>query len=199
MNESVLDTLEPFYLHNFDFTFFKINETYSSLQQNNQLQQQQPQVDNYNRLSQELRNRYLSQKDESAAQPFQQLSKPTNLPIFEQGHNSRQRLGFPPKQTTALPRRLQQEKQQQQQDNSVQNRYTSRLKSSSLGPSSSHDNEQFYSGFGSVKNLVESYEGIPFKEQVDAESKVNQIRMQRQKEITDAIIMTKQGYGIKKG
>ena len=55
--------------------------------------QQQPQlqqsytIDNYNRLSQELRNRYMGQKDELASQQFQAFpSKPTNLPVSEPNH-----------------------------------------------------------------------------------------------------------------
>ena len=165
--------------------------------------QQQPQlqqsytIDNYNRLSQELRNRYMGQKDELASQQFQAFpSKPTNLPVSEPNHRQSSP-SFPPnKQNTALPRRL---LNNNGSSENIQSRYTNRLKSSSLGPSSSHENEQFYAGFGSVKNLVESYEGIPYKEQIDSESKLNQIRMQRQKEITDAIILTKQSYGIQKG
>lgn len=81
------------------------------------------------------------------------------------------------------------------------NRYPSRIKSSSLGPSSSRgatNQEGIPCGFGSVKDLVESYEGIPLKEQLDTYSKMKQIRQERQKEINDMLLLTKQQHLIGK-
>jgi hypothetical protein len=113
-----------------------------------------------------------------------------------------------------MPRRLQslqstENKNQNDNNNNLQseqnkNRFSVRLKSNSVGPSSSfHANEnpgfssntndnEFFAGFGSVKNLVQSYEGIPLKEQVDSESKVKLIRQERWKEISNVMEITKQ-------
>ena len=85
-------------------------------------------------------------------------------------------------------------------------RYSNRLKSSSLGPSSSlnlneaatagsnsknHNSNELCAGLSSVKNLVQSFERIPFNEQIQVESKVKQIRQEREREILDVMEITK--------
>lgn len=163
--------------------------------------QQNYTIDNFSRLGKELRDNYLQQKDEYIQQQFtsKKPSKPTNLPINEQPQLLEKKSSpclTDSKQTIPLPRRLQSLQKLNQEDKDKESRYSNRLKSSSLGPASSvgsaNDcNEPFFAGFGSVKNLVESYEGIPHKEQSEAETKLMMIREQRRKEINEALLITK--------
>ena len=132
-------------------------------------------------------------QDEYLQQQFiyKNSAKPTNLLLEKKSAPC-----IASKQTLPLPRRLQSLQKLNQQDQEKESRYSNRLKSSSLGPASSvgsanDGNDQFYAGFGSVKNLVESYEGIPHKEQSDAETKLMMIREQRRREINEALLITK--------
>jgi hypothetical protein len=84
-----------------------------------------------------------------------------------------------------------------------------RVKSSSVGPNPSYESNenipfkihcqhlsninadsQFYAGHGSVKNLVNSYEHINRKEQLEAENKILQMREERLKEMTKVMEIT---------